>query len=184
MTNEVNQKKHSGARLSLHRPHRGEAVKVGRYQIFLGGTRYFQPEDLREADILIPLTSVPYKFGSCHKIDLNTPGVGQLQILPQLERGRQYSVLAAPLVDFGGVPAGWESLLRNQVTAFADRKDATRLLHGQPWSNRHLPGLLDRFARAENSRPDRGGTPAALRTFGGDDRPGGGSLRAERANAA
>lgn len=115
MTNQFNQERRSTARLSIHRPHRGEAVKVGRYQIFLGGTRYFQPEDLREADMLIPLTSVPFKFGSCHKIDLNSPAVGQLQILPQLERGRQYSVLAAPLVDFGGVPAGWESLLRNQV---------------------------------------------------------------------
>jgi hypothetical protein len=115
MTNQLETKRRSATRSSLHRPHRGEAVKVGRYKVLLGGTRYFQPEDLREADVLIPLTSVPFKFGSSHRIDVNSSGVGQLQVLPQLEHGREYRVLAAPLVDFGGVPAGWESLLRNQV---------------------------------------------------------------------
>jgi hypothetical protein len=64
--------------------HRGEPVRVGPFQILAGGTRDLRPEDLEQADLLVPLLeSVPFAFG------------------------RRYEILAAPLVDFGGVPQGW-----------------------------------------------------------------------------
>ncbi len=73
--------------------HRGQPVQVGPYQVLAGGCQYLQPQDLAKADVLIPL----------------------LDKLPPLEFGRQYTVLAAPLQDFGGVPANWEEFLRQQV---------------------------------------------------------------------
>ncbi|MDO8600053.1 MAG: hypothetical protein Q7R73_00325 [bacterium] len=40
----------------LHQPHRGDPVRVGKYQhqLFLGGTMYFAPEDLEGYDLVIP----------------------------------------------------------------------------------------------------------------------------------
>lgn len=69
--------------------HRGEEVRVGRYTIMAGGTRYLQPEDFRRADLLVPLTD---KAGP-------------------LEFGQRYEVLAGCLQDYGGVPEYWEEFL-------------------------------------------------------------------------
>ena len=76
-----------------HPKHRGEAVRVGPYTVLAGGTRDLTEQDLEKADVLIPL----------------------LQDLPPLVFGRRYEILAAPLQDFGGVPAEWGDFLRQQV---------------------------------------------------------------------
>lgn len=75
--------------------HRGDKVKVGPYEVMAGGTQYLRPEDLREADILIPLAVY----------DRPIP----------VESGRSYAVFGLPLVDFGGVPENWKELLTGSV---------------------------------------------------------------------
>ncbi len=74
--------------------HRGEAVKVGPYTVYAGGMQYFQPGDSAGFDLLIPLTSsrMPFDFG------------------------HRYEILAAPLVDYGGVPPEWGNFLEMVVT--------------------------------------------------------------------
>lgn len=127
MANQSNARQsRSPTKAAAHRSHRGEPVKVGRYTVFLGGTMYLKAEDLRDADILVPLTEVSWQFASSHVIDSSSPGVGNRQMLPSLERGRSYQVLAAPLVDFGGVPAEWGSVLRDKVIPLL--ADGKRLL--------------------------------------------------------
>jgi len=72
--------------------HRGELVRVGQFSIKAGGTYDLLPQDLEGIDVLIPLLeSVPFGFG------------------------RRYSVLAAPLVDYGGVPSNWRAFLEGDV---------------------------------------------------------------------
>lgn len=73
--------------------HRGNAVPIGPYTIFAGGTDYLEATDLAKADILVTLT----------------------QKMPPLQFGRRYDILAAPLVDFGGVPKEWNAFLKSQV---------------------------------------------------------------------
>ena len=82
--------------------HRGEAVKVGPYTIYAGGMQYFKQGDADGFDLLIPLTwSAPFDFG------------------------KRYQVLAAPLVDYGGVPSGWSEFL-DQVVVLLE--EGTRML--------------------------------------------------------
>ena len=73
--------------------HRGEPVRVGPHKIGAGGTRHLRAEDFLGIDVLIPLLdgSLPLAFG------------------------QRYSILAAPLRDFGGVPSGWRSFLEGAV---------------------------------------------------------------------
>lgn len=75
-----------------HPEHRGAPVQVGPYVIYVGGTRYLTAADLEKFDLLVPLTeSVPYGFG------------------------KKYQVLAAPLQDYGGVPAEWREFLESKL---------------------------------------------------------------------
>jgi hypothetical protein len=71
-----------------HLAHDGQPVKVGQYEIFAGGTRDLRWNHLDEIrpTILIPLTSGWDSW---------------------LEFGCWYTVFAAPLRDFGGVPKVW-----------------------------------------------------------------------------
>ena len=78
---------------SPHSAHRGNPVRVGPYTVLAGGTSYLQPEDLSQADILVPLTDR----------------------IPVGEFGSFYEILAAPMRDFGGVPPGWETFLKEEV---------------------------------------------------------------------
>jgi hypothetical protein len=87
-----------------HPEHRGAPVKVGEFKVYLGGTRDLRAEDLERADILIPL----------------------LNSLPEMAFGKEYRVLAAPLVDYGGVPLGWEKFLRGKVIPLLE--SGTRIL--------------------------------------------------------
>ena len=72
-----------------HEAHCGQAVKVGPYEIFAGGTRDLRGNHLDEIKptVLIPLTG-----GWDHLLDF----------------GMWYTVFAAPLRDFGGVPEVWD----------------------------------------------------------------------------
>ncbi len=97
---------------AVHQAHRGQAVPVGTHTIFLGGTHYLEEEDLRQADVLIPLTETALNFGSSYNIIGTADGIAGM---PPLELGRPYQILAAPLKDFGGVPENWASFLREQV---------------------------------------------------------------------
>ncbi len=74
--------------------HRGGVVRVGKFSIMAGGTQYLEPDDLARAEVLVPLTLervVPWDFGV------------------------SYSVLAAPLQDYGGVPPYWQDFLEESV---------------------------------------------------------------------
>ena len=74
--------------------HRGQkSVKVGPYQVYLGGTHYLEQEDFDSVDVIVPLTDG----------------------LPELRFGKMYLILAAPLADYGGVPDEWEDFLRKQI---------------------------------------------------------------------
>ena len=97
--------------MAPHKDHRGEAVQVGPFSIMLGGTMYLRAEDLREADVLVPLTETGLAFGQVYQLT----GPTNIPKLPPFEKGRQYYILAAPLVDFGSVPSNWEGFLREDV---------------------------------------------------------------------
>jgi hypothetical protein len=73
--------------------HYGQVVQVGPFAIMAGGTNYFRPGDLDEADLLVPLThqAGPLLFS------------------------KRYQVLAGCLVDFGGVPVGWRAFLETVI---------------------------------------------------------------------
>ncbi|HEY9774471.1 MAG TPA: hypothetical protein V6C81_11770 [Planktothrix sp.] len=97
-----------------HKPcsHRAtEAVKVGDYSIYLGGTMYFQPGDVDNFDVLIPLTETGLPFGQMVKV--TAPYA--LRKMPPLTPGRTYQVLPLPIVDFQGPPVGWGDILREKV---------------------------------------------------------------------
>ena len=75
-----------------HQEHRGEPVLVGRYTVLAGGTRDLTDEDLRKADVIVPLAG-------------NAP----------FALGRAYKVIGAPMRDFGGVPTGWRGFLEEII---------------------------------------------------------------------
>lgn len=78
---------------NFHSRHVGQPVRVGPHTIFAGAAMDLRDRDYYEYDVLIPLTFR----------------------LPPFRFGKHYNVLAAPLRDFGGVPAGWERFLRGKV---------------------------------------------------------------------
>lgn len=98
-----------------HQPHRGEPVQVGTYTVYLGGTQYLRAQDLAVADVLLPLTEVPLAFGSWHQLQQTDASLSQIRGLPPFELNKVYSVLAAPLKDFGGVPDNWGRFLSEVV---------------------------------------------------------------------
>ena len=77
----------------LHRQHKGDAIQIGKYTVLAGGTRDLKAEDLAKADILVPLT----------------------QDIPLMTFGSAYRVVAAPLVDYGGVPENWGTFLKEVI---------------------------------------------------------------------
>lgn len=79
---------------SNHPEHNGKPVKVGPYEVLAGGTRDLVPHDFEKADILIPLLD----YWSA-----------------KLAFGKHYEILAAPMVDMGGVPDNWEQFLKGEV---------------------------------------------------------------------
>jgi hypothetical protein len=92
--------------------HRGqEAVKVGPFEIHLGGTMYFEPGDVDNFDVLIPLTETGLPFGEMVEVDGSKP----IRRMPPLTPGRKYQVLALPIVDFQGPPENWGDVLREKV---------------------------------------------------------------------
>jgi|AGTN01.3.fsa_nt_gi hypothetical protein len=113
----------------MHRcSHRGQEVKIGPYTILLGGTQYFEAGDADKADVLLPLTDTPLKFGGNYRIGGGEPtpfpaGFPQqtgyprelLRGLPPLTEGKTYPVLAGTMVDFSPPPSNWADFLNNQV---------------------------------------------------------------------
>mgnify|MGYP000325958876 CR=1 FL=1 len=80
--------------------HRGDPILVGSHTIYVGGLQYFQSnEDLAGYDILVPLTN-GFPMGMIF--------------------GKRYTIMAAPLVDYGGVPYRW----KNFVSEVADELKA------------------------------------------------------------
>ncbi len=112
--------------------HRGELVKVGGFTIFAGGTMYLLPEDLRKADILIPLTStgVPWEFGG------------------------KYQVLAAPLVDYGGVPNEWREFLAFVARSLARREKFLAFCQGSHGRTGCFLGSLIAMLESPTETPD------------------------------
>ncbi|CAN5536285.1 hypothetical protein BH10CYA1_BH10CYA1_18060 [soil metagenome] len=84
---------------AVHSDHFGsKPVAIGSYQIWPGGAVYFMPGDFDGGAnfVLIPLAE-------------------EEGIPPYVMRMAEYSVLACPMTDFGGVPDNWENFLRSQV---------------------------------------------------------------------
>lgn len=95
-----------------HEPHRGmQAVKVGPYTVYLGGTMYFEAGDADCFDVLIPLTETGLPFGVMVAID-TADGVKHM---PPLSAGKYYQVLPLPIIDFCGPPDNWVETLRDKV---------------------------------------------------------------------
>jgi hypothetical protein len=84
----------AGYNYKPHPKHIGDKpIKVGKFEIFAGGMRDLTPDDIDKFDVLIPLT----------------------QDIPNMTFGHPYRILAAPLVDYGGVPDTWEVFLKELV---------------------------------------------------------------------
>ena len=82
-----------------HPQHRGALVQVGRYALGAGGTRFMTREDMDGFDLIVPLAMeqpAPWRFGV------------------------RYSVLAAPLPDFGGVPPDWPAFVNTVIDELQD----------------------------------------------------------------
>lgn len=94
--------------------HRGEAVAVGSYLIYAGGTQYMEPSDLAGYDLLLPLTGVPeLQFGETYNF---VGGQGkQPSRITALPKGEKVTILAGQLPDFGGLPSDWEQFLTGKV---------------------------------------------------------------------
>ena len=84
--------------VEIHPPHRGSAVQVGPYQIFVGGLRYLQPKDLMGFDVVIPLEDrVPVALGQTAR------------------------VLGCPWPDYSPPPEGFRGFLENSVIPLLDK---------------------------------------------------------------
>lgn len=79
-----------------HEPHRGAPVRVGEFQIFLGGTAYLSPYDLRGYDMVIP-------FVEEEKLPV------WLESVASPKKVRRY-----PIPDFSAPPADWPDFV-NEV---------------------------------------------------------------------
>ncbi|MES2007005.1 MAG: hypothetical protein V4436_02775 [Patescibacteria group bacterium] len=112
--------------------HRGEEVRVGDYTIMAGGTTYLRPEDLRKADLLIPLTtnSIPYEFG------------------------KRYQVLAMPLVDYGGVPDYWKEWLEVVIDELKQGKKILAFCEGSHGRTGTFIASLIALLESEKETPD------------------------------
>lgn len=93
-----------GVAVKSHPSHRGAAVRVGSYQIFVGGLRYLQPTDLVGFDYLIPLEDrVPVALGQIARVlgcswqDYSPPPEGfdrflKELVIPLLDKGKKILV--------------------------------------------------------------------------------------------
>ena len=79
--------------IPLHKQHKGDPIKVGEYTIYAGAHRDLKAEDMDGMDVIMPL----------------------LQDIPPMRFGYPYRIIAAPLVDYGGVPPEWEQFLKEIV---------------------------------------------------------------------
>lgn len=119
--------------IPIHPPHRGGAVRVGLFTVLAGGTNDLQPEDLRKADILIPLTDK----------------------LPRTSLGQPLPIIAAPLRDYGGVPDGWERFLRTVVIPLlADGKRVLAYCMGSHGRTGTFLASLIALLESERETPD------------------------------
>jgi hypothetical protein len=73
-----------------HREHKGDPIMIGGHKVLAGAMRDLTAGDLAKADILVPLT----------------------QDIPYMDFGVVYQIIAAPLVDYGGVPENWGTFLQ------------------------------------------------------------------------
>lgn len=99
---------------SFNPPYNGLRVRVGEYlnQVRVGGAQYLRTEDLDKGDVLVPLLGCEgLEFGERYMLAAGQEPHKLLTFRPD----RQYDVLCARLVDFGGVPPGWEMFLRTKV---------------------------------------------------------------------
>lgn len=111
--NEPSRQSGRVSKAAKHRPHIGQPVRVDKYQIMLGGTQHLKAEHLDEADVLLALTETKLEFGRWYH---KPKGRGGSYIdMPPLEQSVEYHILAAPLTDFGGVPANWGAFLKAEV---------------------------------------------------------------------
>ena len=112
--------------------HRGESVQVGEHLIYAGGMQYFRPGDSAGFDLLIPLTSgrMPFDFGG------------------------RYQILAAPLVDFGGVPKEWKVFLEEVVAELKSGKSILTFCEGSHGRTGCLIGSLIALLENKEETPD------------------------------
>ncbi len=118
----------------LHCDHHGAApVEVGPYQIYLGGAYNFRPGDIEGFDLLIPLASnavVPFRFGN------------------------RYSILAAPLIDFGGVPPRWRDFLEVVIKELQQGKKILAYCLASHGRSGLLAASLIALLEAKDETPD------------------------------
>jgi hypothetical protein len=109
MMNQTNQ----GASPPPPRPtYRGDAVKVGPYQVYAGGIVYLRSEDLTQMDVLVPLFGADeFPFGETYAVTSEQ----QPTRIPRLPRGRHFTMLVGRLPELGGVPDDWEWFLKQKV---------------------------------------------------------------------
>jgi len=112
--------------------HRGEAVKVGPYTVYAGGMQYFQPGDSARFSLLVPLTSgrMPFDFGG------------------------RYKILAAPLVDFGGVPKKWGSFIQVVVNELDSDETILAFCEGSHGRTGCFLGSLIALLESKKEIPD------------------------------
>ncbi len=96
-----------------HGLHTGQPVRVGKHQIWLGGTQHLKAEHLVDADVLLPLTETKLNFGQWYRKPAGKSGT--FLKMPPLDAAVEYNVLAAPLTDFGSVPSNWGEFLKTEV---------------------------------------------------------------------
>lgn len=112
--------------------HRGEGVKVGPYTIYAGGMQYLEPGDSARFSLLVPLTSGRMPFGF----------------------GGRYKILAAPLVDFGGVPRKWGSLIHVVVNELDSGETILAFCEGSHGRTGCFLGSLIALLESKEETPD------------------------------
>lgn len=84
----------AGYNYKPHPKHHGDKpIKVGKFEVYAGAMRDLTADDMDNFDVIVPLT----------------------QDIPNMTFGHPYRILAAPLVDYGGVPETWEIFLKELV---------------------------------------------------------------------
>lgn len=82
--------------MKKHQDHRGEVVKVGGLEVFLGGAQYFPPMDLSGYDVVVPFLEDGHRM---------------LPKILEPVMAEPITVLHYPIPDFQGVPEDWKAFL-------------------------------------------------------------------------